>query len=162
MRGSGQWPVPAALLVDETSRTQLAGGVQSSWQEGEGAPGSRGVRAGRPGPKVGCGPRGAEAGPGRGSRVLLDRGDLVNPQAGRRLRVPSPGEEASPLWSRLVCGGRGEVCPPVAPQRVALSGLLLWDSAGLLGGRPGWRGLVFVHSPEKKAPWTQYLPDVSH
>lgn len=72
--------------------------------------------------------------------------------------MSSPGEEASPLWYRLVCGGRGEACPPVAPQMVALSGLLLWDSAGLLGGRPGWWGLVFVDSAEKKAPWTQCLP----
>lgn len=119
----------------------------------------RGVRGGRPGREWAAGLRGAEPGQAAG-RVLLRRADLGSPQTGRRLR------RSPPLWlrrrPRLVCGGRGEAWPPPLPRGWLCLGLRLWGSAGLPGGRPGWRGLVFVHPPEKKAPWTQCLPNVGY
>ena len=113
--------------------------------------------------KWAAGLRGAEVGAGRRLAVIwgsrqqrpLYRDDLVNSQTGRRPleRRPLPcGSDSGTVWSVVDAARR---VPPLLPRGRLCLGLLLWDSAGLLGGRPGWRGLVFVHSPEKKALWTQ-------
>ena len=59
---------------------------------------------------------------------------------------------------RLVCGGRGEACPPITPQRAALSGAAALGQRGTPGGASWMAGACLRSLSREEGPLDSVTP----